>query len=227
MPIQNWTDVVAGSLQTQWVGVADFLPRLIGALVVFIIGLVVASGLEIAVRKIFEAIRFDEFLVKLGLKPYFERAGISLRGAFFLGRLVFWFFVVVFLLAASDALGLYTFSAFLSRVLNYIPSVVAAVLIMLAAVVIGNFTRRVVTASVLSARLHAGHFLGTLTWWAVILLGFITALEQLIPDATIINTLVTGFIAMLALAGGLAFGLGGRDYANHLVNKLREHTEHR
>jgi Conserved TM helix len=225
MFFQGWTDIVASSLQNQWMGVADFLPRFIGALVVFILGLIVASALEIVIRKIFETIKFDSFLHHIGLTPYFERAGLKLRGSFFLGRLVFWFLVVVFLLASSDALGLYTFSAFLTKILLFVPSVVAAVLIMLATVVIASFARRVVLASVNSAQLHGAGFLGTLTWWAITVLGFVTALEQLIPDPTVINTLITGFIGMLALAGGLAFGLGGKDYANHLINKLRDRTE--
>jgi hypothetical protein len=124
-------------------------------------------------------------------------------------------------------LGLYAFSNFLKDVLNYIPNVVAAVLIMLATFVVANFLRRVVSASVASARLHASKFLGTLTWWSVVVFGLLTALVQLNVAVSVINTLITGFIAMLALAGGLAFGLGGKSYAEYLINKLREHTEHR
>jgi len=225
MIVQSWTDVVVGSLQNLWYGFSNFVPNLIGAILVLIIGLIVAAGLGALVEKIFESLRLDKFLEKLGVKPFFERAGLRLRAAFFLGRLIYWFVVIAFLLAVSDSLGLYALSGFLSAILAYIPNVIAAVLIMLAALVLANFLRRIVTASVLSAKLHSAKFLGTLTWWAVVVFGFLTALEQLNIAATIIQTLVTGFIAMLALAGGLAFGLGGKDYANHLLNRLRDHTE--
>lgn len=225
MVAQNWADVITGSLQNVWYGVIAFLPNFIGAIITFIIGLVVASVLGSIVEKVFDALRLDGFLSKLGLAPYFERAGLRLRGARFLGQLVNWFLVIVFLLAASDILGLLALSTFLRDVLFYIPNIVIAVLILLAAVVVGNFLRRVVVASVLSARLHAAHFLGSLTWWAVIVFGFLTALVQLNVAPSVINSVVTGFIAMLALAGGLAFGLGGRDYAAYLVSKLRDHTE--
>lgn len=227
MVIQSWTDVVVGSLQNLWYGVINFLPSLIGALIVFIIGLIVAGGLGTLVEKIFEALRLDSLLSRIGLTPYFERAGLRLRGARFLGQLVKWFLVIVFLLAASDILGLFALSAFLSDVLLYVPNVIVAVLIMLAAVVVASFLKKLVVASVLSAKLHAAHFLGTLTWWAIIIFGFLTALVQLNVAVSVINTLITGFIAMLALAGGLAFGLGGREYAGYLVNKLRDHTEKR
>jgi hypothetical protein len=203
----------------------EYIPRLVGALVVLIIGLIVAAGLDALVEKIFATIRLDTFLEKLGLKPIFERAGLKLRGAYFLGKLVYWFVVIAFLLAVSDSLGLYALSGFLSSVLNYLPNVIAAVLILLASLVVGNFLRRIVTASVLSAKLHAAHFLGMLVWWVVIVFGFLAALSQLNIASAMVQTLVTGFIAMLALAGGLAFGLGGKDYANHLLNKLKDRTE--
>jgi hypothetical protein len=225
MVIQTWTDVVVNSFATLWIGFMEYIPRLIGALVVLIIGLIVAAGLDALVEKVFEVIRLDVFLDKLGLKPIFERAGLKLRGAYFLGKLVYWFVVMAFLLAVSDSLGLYALSGFLSSVLNYLPNVIAAVLILLAALVVGHFLRRIVTASVLSAKLHAAHFLGTLVWWVVVVFGFLAALAQLNIAAEMIQTLVTGFIAMLALAGGLAFGLGGKDYANHLLNKLKDRTE--
>mgnify|MGYP000557270408 CR=1 FL=1 len=225
--MNTWTDTVAASLQNRWLGLWSFLPLLISALVVIVIGLVVASGLELAVRRILESARFDRFLERLGLKPHFERAGMELKGSWFVGRCVFWFMVLVFLLAASDSLGLFAFSAFLGQVLLFIPRVVAAVLIMLAAVMIGNVARRVTAASVFASRLHAGGFLGTLAWWAVVMFGFFASLDQLGVAGPIVQALVYGFIAMISLAGGLAFGLGGKGYAEHLLNKFRERTEER
>ena len=163
----------------------------------------------------------------MGVETYFKRAGIELRAARFLGQLTFWFFVVSFLLAASDILGLSALSGFLKDVLQYIPSIFVAVLIMLASVVLANFLRNVVRASVKSAKLPASHFLGSIVWWTITIFGFLTVLSQLNIAATVVNSIITGFIAMLALAGGLAFGLGGRDYASHLIGRLREHTESR
>jgi len=227
MIVQSWTDVVIGSLQGLWLGFAAFVPRLIGALVVIIVGLIVAAGLGTLVEKIFDALRLDSFLAKLGLAPYFERAGLRLRASRFLGQLVNWFIIIAFLLAASDSLGLFALSGFLKDVLAYVPNVIAAVLIMLAAVVLGSFLKKLVSASVMSAKLHAAHFLGTFTWWSIVVFGFLTALVQLNVAASIINSVITGFIAMLALAGGLAFGLGGREYATYLIGRLRDHTEPR
>lgn len=227
MVIQDWLSVIVGSLQNLWVGAIGVLGNIIGALIVLIVGLIVASGLGALVERVVGLLKVDKLLHSLGVQEYFERAGLNMNSGRFVGRLVYWFLVVVFLLAATDILGFYTLSNFLREVLLYIPNVIVAVLIMLAAVVVANFMRNLVRASVKSARLHAAHFLGSLTWWAVVLFGFFASLAQLGIAVSIVNSIVTGFVAMLALAGGIAFGLGGKDYAEGLVNRLREHTEGR
>lgn len=210
-----------------WDASAVFVPSFIAALIVFVVGLVIATSLGSIIQRVFETLKIDQLLKNLGIEPYFERAGVKLRAAWFLGQLIFWYIAIAFLLAASDILGLASFSGFLNSVLGYVPNIVLAVLIMLSTVVVANFLRHVARASVKSAKLPAAHFIGALVWWVVTIFGFLTVLNQLRIAPEIVNAIVTGLIAMLALAGGLAFGLGGRDYAAHLINKLRDHTESR
>lgn len=210
-----------------WSNSITLLPNLFAALAIFVVGLMVATAVSALIQRLLEGLKFDSLLKHLGLEPYFTRAGLALRASWFIGQLTFWFLAVAFLIAAADILSLSAFSVFLQNVLWYIPNIVIAILMMLAAVVLANFVRGVVRASVKSARLPAAHFLGTLTWWVIVIFGFFAVLNQLDIASEIVNALVTGFIAMLALAGGLAFGLGGRDYAAHLINRLREHTESR
>ncbi len=225
MFIQDWTSIVATSLQNLWIGFINAVAGIIGALIVLIIGLIVASLLGTLVEKIVNVIQLDKLLSNLGLGEYFERAGLSLKSGKFFKKLVYWFLVVVFLLAASDILGFYSLSSFLESVLLYVPNVIVAVLIMLAAFVIGHFLRNLVAASIKASKLHGAGFLGSLTWWAIVVFGFLASLSQLGIAVTIINALVTGLIAMLAIAFGLAFGLGGKGYAEHLIEKLRDRTE--
>jgi len=224
--IQTGVDIVVDSLQVLWGEVLMFLPSLIGALVVFFVGLVVAMILAHLVERIINALKIDMFLSRLGVESYFERGGLHLNSGRFFGHVVYWFLVVVFLLAASDILGFQSFSVFLGDVLDYVPHVIISVLIMLATLVLANFLRGLVRASILGARLHSAKFLGSLTWWAVVIFGFTTSLSQLGVHIAIINTLLTGLIAMFALAGGLAFGLGGKEYAAHLLDKLRDTLDH-
>ena len=215
------------SLQNILAGTLSFLPSLIGALVIIVIGLIVASGLRALIERIVVTLKVDSLLKSIGLSPFFERANLQINAGKFLGLLVYWFLVIVFVLAATDILGLFGVSLFLRDLLNYIPNIIVAVLIMLAAVILANFLRSLVRASVTSAQLHASKFLGTLAWWGTVIFGLLTALIQLGIATAIINTLITGLIAMIAIAGGIAFGLGGKDYATHLLEKLRRETEER
>lgn len=226
--VQFWSDMLVTALLQVWGFVGMFIPNLIGALVIFIVGLIVASGLASLVERALGVIKVDEWLQKLGVQEYVERAGLRLSLSNFLGHVVYWFVVIAFFLAVSDILGLQRLSEFIRiDVLDFIPKVVVAALIMLAAIVLANFLKNLVVSSVLSAKMHAAHFLGLLAWWLVIIFGFFSALIQVGIAREIILTLVTGLIAMLALAGGLAFGLGGKDYAAHLLRNLQQRVEGR
>ncbi len=226
MAVQDWAAVIAGSLQDLWVGALAALANIVGALIVLIIGLIVAHYIGLLVERVISLIKLDRALSGLGLEHYFHKAGLSINSAMFFRKLAYWFLLVVFFLAASDILGFLALSDFLQQVLLYVPNVVVAVLIMLAAVVIANFLRRLVRVSVKGAELFGASFVGSLTWWAVVIFGFFAALTQLGIAVGLINSIVTGFVAMLALAGGIAFGIGGKDYAAYLISKLRENVEH-
>jgi len=227
MSFQSVADIIVISFQQLWLDFLGFVPTLTAALVVFVVGLIVAAALGSLVEKVVGALKLDMLLSKAGVEEYFSKAGVRLSVGRFFGRLTYWFVLIAFLLATSDILGFFSFSSFLEAVLLYIPQVVVAVLIMLAAIFVANFSRGVVVASAKSADLRSANFLGALTWWALIVFGLMAALSQLGIAITIINALVTGIIGMLALAGGLAFGLGGKEYASDLLKKFRNQVEHK
>jgi len=193
-------------------------------LIVLIIGLVIASVFGTVVEQIIKAIKLDELLKKIGVAQYVERGDMRLDSGRFLGRAVYWFFAIVAILAVSSLLGLDVFSDFLKQVLLYFPNIVAAALIMLATLVVAKFSKSLVKASVSSAKLYAANFLGSFVWWIVVVFGLITALMQLGINVYVLQTVITGVVAMLALAGGIAFGLGGKDYAASLIEKLKRET---
>ena len=227
MFVQTWADVIRFTLQNLWTGFVMFLPNFLGALVIFFVGLVIAAGISKIVEKLIDALKLDRLLEQFGLGKVLERADLRLDSGRFIGVLVQWFFIVVTLLAVSDILKLEAFSGFLNQVLLYVPNILIAVLIMLAGVVMAAFLAKLVRASVLAARLHSAHFLGALTKWSVLVFAFLASLSQLGIAGALVNTLIMGFVAMLALAGGLAFGLGGRDVAAAWLEKLRSEVSNR
>ncbi len=223
MYLQDWTDVLVGSLQNVWAQVASFLPSLIGAIIIFCVGLIIAAGIGALAEKVVKAMKVDGMLRRFGFEEYTKRANINLNSGHFVGQVVYWFLVLVFLLATSDILGFFALSNFINSIIAYIPNLVVAILMMLAALVIANIVRHLVRASIMGARLHSAKFLASAAWWVVVVLGLLAALTQL--QIVVSNIVVIGLVAMFALAGGLAFGLGGREYAADILRRLRDELE--
>jgi len=218
--VQNWGEVFTNSLQGIWYGVAGFLPTLIIAIIVFAIGWILASLVEKVVESIFKTIKVDSALKSAGFDDVMKRTGHPLDSGRFVGALVKWFIIVVFLIASFDVLGLTQVNLFLRDVvISYLPQVIVAVLVLMVAVMIADTMQKVVSASARAAHVRSAHLLGVITRWAIWIFAILTALFQLGIAPGLIQTLVMGVIAGGALAFGLAFGLGGRDYASSVIEK--------
>jgi hypothetical protein len=225
--ISSWSNVTLESLNNVWFQVLSVLPLIIGALIIFIIGLIIAVILDLAVTKIFRAIKLDNLLIKSGVGEYFARGGLRVDSGKFFGKIVYWFVIIAFGLAASDILGFYAFSDFLKTALNYIPNIVIAVLILLVTILVANFLKTLIKSSVASAKIEGAGFLSSLAWWITVIFGLLAALDKLHVTGSIINIIISGLIAMIAIAGGIAFGLGGKDYAVNLLSKIKDQLESR
>ena len=222
MAIQTWTEVITSSLQSLWMGFINFLPGFLGAIIIFIIGWVIASVLGKLSAQIIRVLRIDSILEKMGFKKSLERANLNLDSSKFISELVRWFFIIVFLMAATDILGLVQVTDFLSKILLYIPQLIAAVLILLAAVLIANFLQKLVKASVEAAGFSSANTLAAITKWSVLVFAILAALLQLGIAPALIQTIFTGFVAALVISSGLAFGLGGKEFAASILNKFRK-----
>src|SRR3989338_7127417 len=127
--IEAWVDVLRQSFQDIWMGVADFIPYLIGAVIIFIVGWVVGSLLGQVVAQIIKVLPVDTALRHARVEEVLKRAGFNLDSGKFLGALVKWFVIIVFLVASLDVLGLQQVNLFLEKVLLYLPDVIVAVFI--------------------------------------------------------------------------------------------------
>ena len=220
MVLQTWGDVIILSLQQVWTSIAAFVPLLFGSLLIFFIGLIIAMTLGQLVEQIVKGLKIDNFLRKLDFEKTLEKAGWKMDSAAFLGSLVKWFFVIVFLLAAANILGLTQVGDFLRDVLLYIPNVVIAALILIIAAIVSDVVERILRGS-LMAMGHHGSLVAPLVRWSIWIFALIAALLQLGIAVTLIQTLVTGFVAAIEIATGLAFGLGGKDAAAQFIDRAR------
>jgi hypothetical protein len=225
--IQSWSDTTLEALNNLWIQALGTIPMILGALIVFVVGLIIASVLELVIVKLIRLIKLDNLLMRSGVEEYLKRGGLRLDTGKFFGKIIYWFVVIAFVLAASDILKFYAFSNFLNSILNYIPNLIVAVLILLSALIIAGFLKTIIKASVSGARLEGAKFLSSLAWWTIVVFGLLAALVQLGIASSLFNILISGLVAMIALAGGIAFGLGGKDYAAHLLKKMEDQLDNR
>lgn len=215
-------EILLDSLTQIWQSFIGFLPTLLAALIVFIIGWLIAALLGKVVNRIIKTIKLDSLLSKLGFQKALSKARLNLDSAKFFEELVKWFFIIVFLMAAVDILGLQEVTLFLKSILFYLPNVIIVAIVLLTAAIVAKFMQRLVKASADTAGLSSSSAIAGLVKWAILIFGFVIALTQLGIAPTLIQTIVIGVIAMIAIAGGLAFGLGGKDLAAKILDKIRQ-----
>lgn len=221
MLIQTWGEVFSQSLVGLWYGFISFVPGLLGAIILFIVGWVVGSIIGKAITQLVAVLKVDKLFESAGANEFMRRAGLKLNVSGFIGGLVKWFIIVVFLMASLQIIGLTQVNDFLREaVLYYLPKVVIASLVLVIATVLADAMRKVVRASAQAANIRSANMLGSITLYAIWIFAFIIALSELGIATAFMQILFTGFIAALAIAGGLAFGLGGKEAASRAVEKL-------
>lgn len=225
--IQTWGEAITVALINLSYRFANFFPKFLGAILVFLAGWIVAITLGKLVEKILKSFRVDKTMEKVGLKRRISGIDFGFTLSEFFGGLVKWFLILVFLMAATDILGLEQVTSFLNSIVLYLPNVVVAVVILSMVFLLGNLVYDVVKGSTAAAGVVSATLLAAISKWSIIIFGFFAALIQLGVASTLVNTIFIGIIAMLSLAGGLALGLGGRDEAALMLRRVREEITQR
>jgi hypothetical protein len=219
---QNLGNAIVIAFGNLWANILNFLPKVLGAAIVLLIGWIIAVALGVIAARLVMLLRVDRALEKLNVTKGLDRVGIRFSADKLIGWLVKWFFIIVFLIAAADILEWRAITEFLRSIVLYIPNVVISVVILLVGLVLGSFVGEIVKRAMLVARLKAGDFLALVARWAIVIFALMAALVQLGIASSLIQTLFTGLVAMLTIALGLAFGLGGKDMASKALEDWRK-----
>lgn len=219
----TWGDVFNSSLQDLWWSFIQFAPKLIIAIILFIIGWVLGSLIAKAFEQVFAALKVDKLFQSVGADDLFRKAGMSLNSGYFVGQVMKWFVLIIFLLPSLALVGLDSIGMFLKEdVLGYLPRVIIAAFILIIATIVADALSRTIIAGAKSMNLRSANMLGTIAKYSIWVFAFIIALGQLGVAPAYMQILFSGIIAMFALAGALAFGLGAKDHASHLISKISQ-----
>ena len=223
----TWGDVFNASLQNLWWGFVQFTPKLVIAIVFFVIGWLLGSLVTKAIEQIFRGLKIDSLFTSIGVDNFLRKAGVNLNTGHFVGEVARWFVIVVFLLPSLNLVGLNDVSSFLKDdVLGYLPKVIIAAFVLIIAAIVSEALSKTVLATAKSVNLRSAHTLGVVAKYAVWVFAIIIALGKL-GLGDYMSILFSGIIAMIALSGALAFGLGAKDAAGRFIDKLGEEAAHR
>ena len=219
--IQDWTTVTIQALQKVWQGFLSFIPNLIGAIIVFIIGYFIALGIGKLMTGILTRLRFNKIFERAGWKEALEKAELRVNPSEFVGAIFKWILVIVFLLIVVEILGFSQFAGVLNKLISWLPNLIVAIAIFVVAVIVADILDKVIRASVQKIGVKYVGALGGMVRWAIYVFAGLAILVQLGVAQSLINVLITAVFGMLALAFGLAFGLGGKDAAAKIIEDLR------
>ena len=221
----SFTDTLVGSFRDAFSMVVSAIPRILGFIIIVAIGWFVSTLLARAVVGLLRAIRFDELMQRSGLADFIAKMGTGIDSAGLVASIVKWIVRLVVLLVAFDALGLPAVSDVMRQLLLWLPDLVVAIFVLfiggIAARALGNIVRGATAESGFANPETLANVARTSVWAFAI----VVAINQLGIASNLINTLFTGFVGALAIALGLAFGLGGRDLAARTLENWYDHAQ--
>jgi hypothetical protein len=220
--VGSLVDNLRSSFEGLWAGMLRIIPGIAEGLVILIVGWIVAKLVSRFVGKVIEVIRLDNLLATAGVKGFFQRAGIKLNIDMVFEEMVKWFILIVFFISAANAFGLPQVNGFLSNVLNYIPNVIIAAIIMILGILIANFVADLAHGTTQATKAGKPHLVSAIVKYAVIIFTAIIALDQLQVGATLLDSFFNNLGLAIAAAFGLAFGLGGKEAAADVIQKMRK-----
>ncbi len=206
---------IAQSLQRGLDSLIGFIPNLVGCLIILFVGYVIARLVKAAVSKVLEAVGLDRALSGSQAGGYVERVSPGARPSRLVGLVAFWFIFIYAIAAAVGALKIPALTNFMANVQDYLPNVIAAVLIMVVGVALAGAVGGLVDR--LMGDTASGRMARAVSPTLILAIVVFMVLNQLKIAPAIVTTTYIALIGMLAVAGALAFGLGGRELAADMM----------
>ena len=216
--VENWGDAVMVSATEALQNFLGFIPALIGAILILVLGWIIAGLLAGLVERGLKMIGFERAAQSTGISGFIQRSGSSWTASAIVAEIVKWFIRLVAIQAAASVLGLEQISAIINAILLWLPNLVVAIAILVIGALIARFVSGLVRGSTSQMGFTNPELLGSVAYYAILVFAVIAAVDQLGIAETVVNTLFIGLVAMVVLAAGLAFGLGGQQTAAQITS---------
>ncbi|HDS1737592.1 MULTISPECIES: mechanosensitive ion channel domain-containing protein [Pseudomonas] len=217
MELDLWTQSLVTAMTALWTKVANFIPNLFGALVVVLLGFVVAKLLDTLLSKLLAKFGLDRLMAGTGMTKMLSRAGIQVPISTLIGKIVYWFVLLIFLVSAAESLGLERVSATLDMLALYLPKVFGAALVLLAGVMLAQLVNGLVRGAAEGIGLEYAAGVGRIAQGLVIIIAISVAISQLEVKTDLLNHVIVIGLITVGLAIALAMGLGSREIAGQIL----------
>lgn len=215
--VQNWGDAVFASLTAALQNFLGFLPQLVGALIILVIGWFVAGLLAGLVERALKVVGFERAAQSTGIAGFIQRSGSGWTASRIVAEIVKWFIRLIALQAAASVLGMPQVTEIINSILLFLPNLVVALVIVVIGALIANFVAGIVRGATGEMGFGNADLLASIARYAILVFAVIAAVNQVGIAATVVNTLFIGAVAAIAAAFALAFGLGGREVAAQIT----------
>jgi hypothetical protein len=223
--VTDWGTAVMSSVAAALALLLAGIPKIIGFLLILLIGWLIASALATAVAALLRAVKFNDLAQRAGLSGFVHNMGVHTDAAGFLAHVAKWFVRLIVLVSAFDALGLPAVSQVLTSLLLWLPNLVVALLALVIGGLAANALARLVRGATAESGLGSPDLLANIARVAVWAFAIVIAVNQIGVATTLINTLFMATVGAVALALGLAFGLGGRETAAEIVRNWYQRSQ--
>ncbi|MGV8842352.1 MAG: mechanosensitive ion channel family protein [Pseudomonas sp.] len=217
MQLDPWTHSLVTAMSALWAKVAGFIPNLFVALILVLLGFVVAKLLDTLLSKLLGKIGLDRLMAGTGLTKLLSRGGIQVPVSTLIGKIVYWFVLLIFLVSAAESLGLERVSATLDVLALYLPKVFGAALVLLVGVLLAQLVSGLVRSAAEGVGLDYAKGLGRIGQGLVIIISISVAIGQLEIKTDLLNNVIAIVLISVGLALALALGLGSRDIAGQIL----------
>jgi hypothetical protein len=214
--------VTVQALQDLWAGFLNFIPKLIGSVIIFIVGWFLAIWIGKLVAEVLKRLKFDSLFSKTKWEEAMGKADVKMKMSGFIGMITKWILVIVFLSVAVEILGLSQFSGFIKEIVAWLPNVIVAAAIFVAAVIISDLAEKMIRTVVQKMNVGYAGMAGAIAHWAIWIFAAFAILGQLDVATEITQILMAGIVALVVVSASIAFGIGGKDLARDLLESARK-----